>query len=209
MLTFQPQLPTEPSTYGKALSPVWEYRSPRLLASEALRALLDATFVIDARRGIMRIVSSDTLWRFLKLWRPASLVSRASGALVSPSSRSAWSRRAGRLPPRASPAGLPGPSRREGILAPAGCQLHCMTRKSGRGHAASPEPGRRAASTSASARSGSATLVGPSAPRSFPPMVGRGLVSTCESPMGSLRALAMIGDCSGQVAPHHDVARAL
>lgn len=60
VITFLPQRPTEPTKFGKALSPVWE--------STFRPALLDAKFWTDpCRGGVMRIVSSDKVWRWCEV----------------------------------------------------------------------------------------------------------------------------------------------
>lgn len=67
VITFQPQRSGEPTRYGRALSPVWEVLAPLLRASAKFRAVDQAKFMTDPRRGLMRIISSEKVWRLCEV----------------------------------------------------------------------------------------------------------------------------------------------
>lgn len=67
VITFKPQRSGAPSEYGAALSPVWEVLSPLLRESAQFKAISQAKFMIDPRRGLMRVISPDKVWRLCEV----------------------------------------------------------------------------------------------------------------------------------------------
>lgn len=55
------------SKYGAALSPVWEVLSPLLRESAQFKAISQAKFMTDPRRGLMRDISPDKVWRLCEV----------------------------------------------------------------------------------------------------------------------------------------------
>lgn len=67
IITFAPQRNSEPTQYGRALSPVWEVLAPLLRASVKFNAIGNAKFMTDPRKGVMRVISADQVWRLCEV----------------------------------------------------------------------------------------------------------------------------------------------